>query len=154
MTSSLRSFVPRPLRRYLASPPEPTATGAAYGGLDLTTGSPFAGVEGRFSPPEAGTVGTVSLEAPPHAPTRRWQLNANGLVPLTRQQAPLGPPLAPYVGGGLCVVGGSAKEHVHVGVNLIVGASVRLGATRSYLQLRLTLADGVHLSLTGGAYPA
>jgi hypothetical protein len=52
----------------------------------------------------------------------------------------------------VCVVSGPQSE-TSAGLNLVGGANLDLGAADAFVQLRLTLADGVHLSLTAGAFP-
>jgi hypothetical protein len=55
-------------------------------------------------------------------------------------------------GAGVCVVSGPQSE-TSAGLNLVGGANLDLGAADAFVQLRLTLADGMHLSLTAGAFP-
>lgn len=76
----------------------------------------------------------------------RQQFNADVLFDPART------PIAPYAGAGVCVVSGPQSE-TSAGLNLVGGANLDLGAADAFVELRLTLADGVHLSLTAGAFP-
>lgn len=126
----------------------------AYAGIDVLSGNPFAGLQGHLVPADsAGDERTVQI-APSFESTRksdagRWQLNADVLAPLGSVGG-----VGPYVGGGLCVTGTSQDEEgMRPGINLLGGVNLEVGAVRVFIQTRLTLAGGAHLSLTGGALP-
>ena len=125
-------------------------TQGAYVGLDLNGGAPFAGLQGRLDPAETAVQLVPSIEGALRSGTDRWQFNADVLYPFSASRAPL----APYAGAGLCVVGASGENQRSFGFNLIGGANFELGPLSAFAQVRLTVADGVHLSLTGGAVPA
>ena len=127
--------------------PSLSAGGGAYAGVDLSDGSAFLGMQGRLNPEEAPVQITLSVEGSPRSSADRWQGNADVLLPFSDVRAPL----TPYAGAGLCVVGTSDEGGTRLGVNLIGGARFRLGPVKAFAQLRLTLADGLHVSLTGGA---
>lgn len=121
----------------------------AYVGLDLSGAQPFAGLQGRLRPEGASAQVVPSFESALGSDAGRWQLNADVLYPFRAE----GASLAPYAGVGLCVVGVADEEGRRFGFNLVGGANFALGALKAFAQVRLTVADGVHLSLTGGAVP-
>lgn len=125
-----------------------TANGA-YAGFDVSAGQPFAGLQGRLSPHEAAVQVVPSIEKAVLSESRRWQFNADAVYRFGAG----GGALAPYAGAGLCMVGAADEEGKKLGVNVIGGASFALGSLRAFAQARLTVAGGVHFSLTGGAAP-
>ena len=143
------ALLPALVRLVKKESPSLSGTGGAYAGLDLTKGSAFVGMQGRINPEEAPVDVALSAEGSPRSSADRWQANADVLLPLNQR----GLPLTPYAGAGLCVVGTAEEGETKLGVNLIGGASFRFGPVRAFAQLRLTLADGLHVSLTGGATP-
>lgn len=123
-----------------------SVSNGAYAGMDLSEGQTLAGVRGRLNPHGMPVQFVPSFEGAPRSEAGRWQFNADVL-----SHVPAGAPLAPYMGAGFCVVGASGQKGV--GLNLMGGANLALGPLNSFVQLRLTVADGVHLSLTAGALP-
>ncbi len=122
-------------------------TSGAYAGVDLTAGQFFTGLQGRLTPPRTPVRCAPSVEGTMFSDAERWQVNADvlfgaGSVPLTS-----------YAGAGLCLVGPPGDEATRVGLNVLGGVTFELGSFNAFAQLRLTVADGVHLSLTGGAVP-
>ncbi len=126
-----------------------SASTGAYAGVDVSTGQPFAGLQGRLKRPGVPVQFVPSIEGSSLGSADRWQLNADLLYPFGASDAPL----TPYAGAGLCMVGTSGEDSSTVGFNLTGGAGMNLGPLRGFAQLRLTVADGVRLSLTGGAPP-
>lgn len=126
-----------------------SARGGTYAGVYLTAGKPFLGVQGRVNPRGLPLRTVVSLEGSPMESSDRWQLNADAL----HHFVGTGAPFLPYAGGGLCVVGTPDDDGASMGINLIGGGSFALGPLKGFAQLRVTIADGVHVSLTGGAVP-
>jgi hypothetical protein len=119
----------------------------AYAGVDLTAQQLFTGLQGRLTPPRRPVQFAPSVEGSVLSDAERWQVNADVLFGT-------GPaPLASYAGAGLCLVGPPGDERTRVGLNLLGGATFTLGSIDVFIQVRLTVADGVHLSLTGGASP-
>ncbi len=126
-----------------------SASTGGYAGIDLGAGQPFEGLQGRLQSP-GGTVQLApSVEGNALGSADRWQVNADVLYPFGAS----GAPFTPYAGAGLCVVGTPGEDSSSVGFNLTGGANMNIGPLRAFAQLRLTVADGVHLSLTGGALP-
>jgi hypothetical protein len=122
-------------------------TSGAYAGLDLTAGQFFTGLQGRLTPPRTPVRFAPSVEGTMFSDAERWQVNADVLFGTGNL------PLASYAGAGLCLVGPPGDDGPRVGLNVLGGATFKLGSVNAFVQLRLTLADGVHLSLTGGAVP-
>ena len=141
------ALLPALLRLTKKESPSLSAVGGAYAGVDLTAGSAFLGLQGRLNPEEAPVDVALSAEGSPRGSVDRWQANADVLLPLSQR----GVPLTPYAGVGLCVVGNTDEDETKLGINLIGGAHFRLGPVKAFAQLRLTLADGLHVSITGGA---
>jgi hypothetical protein len=123
------------------------AASGAYAGIDLTDQQLFTGLQGQLTPPRTPVRFAPSVEGSVLGDAERWQVNADVLFGT-------GPvPLASYAGAGLCLVGPPGDESTRVGFNLLGGATFTLGSFNAFVQVRLTVADGVHLSLTGGALP-
>lgn len=122
-------------------------TSGAYAGVDLTSSQFFTGLQGRLTPPQTPVRFAPSVEGSVFSDAERWQVNADVLF----GTGPM--PLASYAGAGLCLVGPPNDEKVRVGLNVLGGATFRLGSVDAFIQVRLTWADGIHLSLTGGATP-
>ena len=125
------------------------ATSGAYAGVDVLAGQFFGGAQGRLNPDGAPVQLAPSVEGNAPGTAERWQVNADALVPLAARSAAW----RPYAGVGLCLIGGTEKEGRSAGINLLGGVNIDFGPLDAFLQLRFTLADGVHLSLTGGALP-
>jgi hypothetical protein len=126
------------------------ATGGAYAGVDVLAGQPFAGTQGRLNPADAPVQFAPSVEGNAPGTAGRWQANADVQYPLGAR----GAAWSPYAGAGLCLVGGAEKKGRSVGVNFLGGVNVAIGPLDGFVQARLTLAHGVHLSLTAGAVPS
>lgn len=137
------------LNRFTQRASMPEATGGGYAGVDLTTGAPFAGVQGIAESDGSAARGVVSLEGWPPGGSDRWQVNADALY---AAGAP-GLPLSPYGGLGVCLVGEAGTDRKRLGLNVIGGARFALRAVDAFVQLRLTFAGGLHVSLTAGATP-
>lgn len=127
-----------------------STTNGVYAGVDFNAGRPFAGLQGRLDPNKTSFQVVPSAEKALLSASGRWQFNTDALY---RFGGAGGASLVPYAGAGLCMVGAAGKEGRSLGVNVIGGASFALGSLRAFAQARLTVADGVHLSLTGGATP-
>ena len=128
------------------------STSASNGGavgIDLSTGSPFAGWQGRLSDPDVPAQLALSVEDALSGDAGRWQVNADVLQSFEAGSDAF----VPYAGLGLCYVD-APETSSSGGVNLIGGANVDLGPIEAYVQVRLTVADGIHLSLVLGAFPS
>lgn len=126
-----------------------SAASGPYAGVDVSTGQAFAGLQGRLNPDGAPVQVTPSVEGnAPGTAASRWQANADVLFPFAPSRAPW----QPYAGAGLCLVGSAGGTSA--GLNLVGGVNVDLGPLNGFVQARITVADGFHLSLTGGALPS
>lgn len=124
-------------------------TAGGYAGKDTSNGQVFTGVMVRLNAPDKPARATLSLEGKPIGDDDRWQFNANML----HHAGPKEQCLNPYGGAGLCVVGLSGSSERTLGVNLLGGMNFCIGSFNAFVQVRLTMADGMHLSFAGGAIP-